>query len=92
VKMIDDDVPTISLTQEVVKQAWTVSTQDGFFIVRGDRIEKFARRTDFSNPHSVNRLRDIMKKMSIFHALEREGAVSDSIIKVGRSQFTLHEQ
>ncbi len=88
----DSDIPTISLSREVTEQAWTVVPQEASFRVRGDRIEKFARRTDFGNPHSVNRLRDIMKKMGIFHALERAGAVSDSIIIIGKAQFTLHEQ
>lgn len=92
-QQVDHGMPVIALSQEITKQAWTVNKQEEYFVVRGDRIEKFARRTDFSNPHSINRLRDIMKKMGIMHGLEREGAVTDSIIKIGHTHtFTLHEQ
>ena len=62
------------------------------FMVSGLKIEKFARRTDFSNPHGINRLRDIMKKMGIIHELERQGATGDSLIRIGDNEFTLMEQ
>ena len=61
------------------------------FIIHGPKIEKFARRTDFSNPHGVNRLRDIMRKMGIMHELERQGATGESIIKINDQEFTLLE-
>ena len=62
------------------------------FLVTGPKIEKFAARTDFSNPHGVNRLRDIMRKMGITHELERQNAEPDSIIRIGQHEFTLVEQ
>ena len=62
------------------------------FAVRGAKIEKFARRTNFDQFEAVNRLRDIMKKMGITHELIRQGAVGESIIRIGESEFTLIEQ
>jgi len=64
----------------------------GTFLVTGPKIEKFAARTDFENIHGVNRLRDIMRKMGITHELERQGATSDSIVRIGDAEFTLFEQ
>jgi len=62
------------------------------FIVTGHKIEKFARRTHFDSYEGLNRLRDIMKKMGITHALIRDGAEGDSIIRIGTQEFTLVEQ
>jgi len=86
------DLPVISLSSEAVSQAWTVEKDDGVYVVRGDKIEKFGRRTNFDQYEGINRLRDIMKKMGITHELARQGAVGDSLIRIGDDEFTLLEQ
>lgn len=91
------DMAVISLNQQEQAEAWTVERvdddEDGtVFIVRGEKIEKFGRRTMFDSFEGVNRLRDIMKKMGITHALVRAGAESDSIVRIGEDEFTLLEQ
>lgn len=90
----DDQIPVISLTDSQIENAWEVKKDDetGRFVVVGDKIEKFARRTNFDNFEGVNRLRDIMKKMGITHELMRAGAVGDSIIEIAGVEFTLLEQ
>ena len=90
----DEDIETISLGENQIAEAWTVEKEEetGIFIVRGEKIEKFARRTNFDGFENVNRLRDIMGKMGINHELSRAGAVGDSIIRIGDSEFTLLEQ
>ena len=90
----DEDMPVISLTDNQIADAWTVEkdTETGHFIVKGDKIEKFARRTNFDNFEGVNRLRDIMKKLGINHELSRAGAAGDSIIEIGDTEFPLLEQ
>jgi GTP-binding protein len=88
-------LPVIGLSVGQKHDAWTVRKEEQEFIVSGEKIEKFAERTNFDNPHGVNRLRDIMRKMGILHELERGGAVGESVIRVGddrRQHFTLHEQ
>lgn len=92
-----DGVPVISLSSEQKQLAWEVFTEelpDGskVYRVRGAKIEKFARRTNYEGYENVNRLRDIMKKMGITHELKRAGAVGDSIIRINRHEFTLLEQ
>lgn len=88
----DDDMPVISLTSQTLSEAWTVTKEDGVFVVRGEKIEKFARRTNFDLYDGVNRLRDIMKKMGITHELNRQGATGESIIRIGGDEFTYLEQ
>ena len=48
------------------------------------KIESFAKRTDFSNHYSVQRLRDILKKMGILRQLQREGINPDDKIIIGQ--------
>lgn len=91
----DDDLPVISLGQKDLNKSWEVVSPEGgetSYKVTGPKIEKFARKTDFGNIHSLNRLRDIMKKMGITHELMRRDAKGDSMIKIGESEFTLLEQ
>ena len=86
------DLPTISLAPNQVKDTWQVEKRDdGTFLVTGDKIEKFARRTDMNNYASVNRLRDIMKKLGIRAELTSKGAEPDSIIEISGKQFPLVE-
>lgn len=87
-----EDLPVISLGDNVLKDAWQASQrEDGVFVVTGEKIEKFARRTDLNNYASVNRLRDIMKKLGIRGELTTMGAGPDSIISIAGKEFTLVE-
>lgn len=92
----DGEYETISLSQNQITEGWTVEKLDEddqvYFKIVGDKIEKFARRTDFDNFEGVNRLRDIMKKMGITHDLRRKGVEGDSVIRIGDSEFTFQEQ
>jgi GTP-binding protein len=94
-----DAKPTISLGQQDLDKSWQVrlisaDSPDGAAVyeVTGPKIAKFAQKTDFDNIHSVNRLRDIMRKMGIAHELGRQNATSQSLIRIGDKEFTLLEQ
>jgi GTP-binding protein len=91
---IDDDAVVISLSDKQVSDAWVVTkdAETGHFVVTGDKVEKFARRTNFDNYEGVNRLRDILKKLGVNHELSRAGAVGDSIVEIAGHEFTLLEQ
>ena len=86
------DYPTISLSDKALDDTWNVEQlDDGTFLVTGAKIEKFARRTDMDNYASVNRLRDIMKKLGIRAELTSKGAEPDSIIEISGKRFPLVE-
>ncbi len=92
---IDEDaIPVITLNDKQIAASWAVIVDEatGQFVVSGDKIEKFARRTNFDGFENVNRLRDIMKKLGISHELTRKGAIGESIIRIGEHEFTLLEQ
>jgi GTP-binding protein len=90
-----DDTPVITLSAESLSDHWEVSFDetDEMYHVYGDKIEKFARRTNYDQYESVNRLRDIMRRLGISHELTRMGASGMSMVQIGHStQFTLTEQ
>lgn len=86
-----ESLPVITLSPEHLDKAWKVEKVDQKFVVSGPKIEKFARRTDLDNYASVNRLRDIMKKLGIRAELTNQGAEPDSIISIAGKEFTLVE-
>lgn len=81
----EPDIPTISLSQTEQDEAWRVRVEEGTFVVTGVKIEKFAARTDYGNVHSVERLRDIMRKIGITHELVRAGAKGEDVIVIGEA-------
>ncbi len=87
----EEDTAVISLSQDEISKAWQVefNEEENIFKVSGEKIEKFARRTNFMNIHGVNRLRDILRKMGIEHELRRMGAENSSIISISGNQFEL---
>lgn len=96
-----DALPVIKLNPKNVKNTWEVVELEPFedeegniikhFGVKGEKIEKFARRTDYDNYESLNRLRDIMKKYGIRAELTSRGATAESIIEIAGHKFTLVE-
>lgn len=95
-------LPVIQLGPEQLSNAWKVEKIEearevsgkktpAKFLVTGPKIEKFARRTDLDNYASVNRLRDIMKKLGIRAELTSQGAEPTSIISIAGKEFTLVE-
>ena len=74
------DVPVLTLEDE--GDAWEVSKEEDAYVVRGAKIERFARRTHFDSPAGVERLRDIMQKTGIMHELVRQGVAPGDRIRV----------
>jgi GTPase len=80
-------VPVLTLTD--TDDSWNVTKEEGVFVVTGQKIERFAVRTDFDNPYGVARLKDIMKKMGILHELLRQGVEAGDRIQVAdKGKFT----
>lgn len=90
----EDSLDVITLGKDQLDEKWDTSydAENQIWTVTGAKIEKFARRTNYDQFESVNRLRAIMRKMGIYHHLVREGATGASTIRIGASEFTLLEQ
>lgn len=92
----DDELSVISLNQEELSKAWHVEKVEEedrtLYVVTGEKIERFAIRTNFDQEEGVDRLRDILKKLGIAQELLKKGAESDSIISISGKEFTLVRQ
>ncbi|HEY8998837.1 MAG TPA: GTPase ObgE [Candidatus Saccharimonadales bacterium] len=66
---------------------WNVVREGDTFIVTGAKIERFAARTDFDNEATVERLRDIMRRMGITHALVRQGIEPGQTVSIAGYTF-----
>ena len=81
IEAIDNSIPVLRI--EDTSDEWQVTREENLFIVRGQKIEAFARRTSFDNEEGVQRLRHIMRKMGIMHQLVRSGIEADNIVQIG---------
>ena len=80
---VDDEGKVVKLEDEQL--SWKIDEIEGGLRITGSKIEKFAKRTDFTNPEAVHRLRDIMKKMGITRELMRRQLDQDTEIQFGRA-------
>lgn len=80
----EPDIPVLRLDD--TSEEWQINKKGGIFYVSGQKVEQFARRTDFENEQGVQRLRDIMRRQGIMHELARKGIEADQIIQVGSSE------
>jgi GTP-binding protein len=83
--IIEETVPILTISD--TSDAYQVVREGDGFVVTGERIEKFARRTNFDNEESVQRLRDIMRRAGILHELVRQGIEPGNTIKISTGRF-----
>jgi GTPase len=86
----DDEEPETKIftIEDVLQQNhFTVIKKKKSYELTGPKIERFAVRTDFSNPFGVARFRDILKKQGIDKELKRAGAKEGDKIKVNGKEF-----
>jgi GTP-binding protein len=70
---------------DVKKQVINIEKEGDSFHVSGNKIQYFVAKTDFSNPHGVARIYDILRKMGVIKRLEKKGAkIGDKIIIDGQ--------
>lgn len=80
------EVPVLTINDQ--DDAWEVTREEDAFVVHGEKIERFARRTDFDSPAGVERLRDIMQRQGIMHELVRQGINPGDSIRIARGEIT----
>lgn len=87
----EETLPVITLDSKQQADAWSIEyiEDEDVYEVTGEKIEKFARRTNFDGDEdNLARLRHIMRKMGISHELTRLGATKDSKVRVGIGHST----
>lgn len=74
------ELPVITIAED---PHWVLEKTDTGWRVVGQKIERFARRTDFSDTHGEQRFRDIMRKLGIMRELQRKDAVPGDKVAIG---------
>ncbi len=89
---VHDEIPAsykVFTSEDLVGDRFFVRKEGSRFVISGKKIEHFARKTDFGNVHSVNRLKDIMKKTGILKELAKQGAENGSEIEIADKNMKL---
>jgi GTP-binding protein len=80
-------IPVIDMVD--LPDFWRVTAEeDGVYRVTGERIEGFARRTNFEEDDGVRRLRDILAKTGVAREIRRQGAQDGDIIRIGDTELS----
>jgi GTP-binding protein len=74
-------IPVIGL--RINEDSWAIKKEGDKFVVTGRKIERFARRTNFGEFYSEQRLRDIMRKMGIASELNKQGIKPGQKVRIG---------
>jgi GTPase len=79
-------VPVIDTS--VMPDLWHVEKEDeGFYRVVGERMEGFARRTNFDQDDGVERLRDILRRNGVARELRRQGIQDGDTIRIADTEL-----
>jgi GTP-binding protein len=73
-------VPVIDESSQ--PELWQVVKDGAVFMVKGERLEGFARRTSWNQEESVARLRDILRKQGVERELKRQGIEPDDVVRI----------
>ena len=85
----DDDLPVLRPHLESADMgAYRIEQRsDGALVVRGSRIEQFAKMTDFSSPGGVRRFKDVIKRIGLRKAINRELTLDTQEVYIGEIQI-----
>jgi GTP-binding protein len=78
-------IPVLKITD--VSNKWDVIKTGKTYLVSGQKIEQFAKRTDYDNEEGVQRLRNIMQRYGIMHELIRKGIEPGQFIEIAGHRF-----
>jgi GTP-binding protein len=82
--------PEDEAEEQVVHRAeprFSISREEGIFLVGGREIKRHVAMTDLENDESVERLQWIFKKMGIDDALKEAGIKEGDTVKIGEFEF-----
>jgi GTPase len=79
-----EPVPVHTLPKDTEK--WFIERQDDTFVIHGEKMEKVASRTDFTNKEAIQHLRDVMQRQGIMHELVKQDIKPGQTIQFASGQ------
>lgn len=71
----------------VPEDAFTVSKEQGVYVVRGKRVERMVSMTDLENEEGMDRLQVTMSRMGVTKALEEAGVQVGDLVRFGKVEL-----
>ena len=81
-KKIEKKAVKVFTLADAKRSTFTIIPDGESLVVKSERLEKFVTKTDFSNPHAVMRIYDIMTRMGITKELAKRGAHLGTKVKI----------
>jgi GTP-binding protein len=69
------------------EDAFTISKEDGIYIVRGKRVERTVSMTDPENEEGMQRLQITLAKMGVTKSLEAAGVKVGDTVRFGKVEL-----
>ena len=66
---------------------FTVTEEDGGYVVRGDKPERWILQTEFNNDEAVGYLADRLNRLGVEKALQAAGAQRGALVTIGEVSF-----
>lgn len=83
-----EEVDTIPVKKYIYEPEFTVNKEDeGFFTVKGKKVETLASMTKFNEEEALRRFQNILKKMGVELALEQKGCKVGDTVQIGKFEF-----
>lgn len=83
--------PKVIIDETNFPQLWKIEPEEGGWRVSGGQIESFAARTNWDQWESVDRIRDILRKLGVAKDLVRQGAKYGDKIFIGPHELEWFE-
>ncbi|MBX5456282.1 MAG: Obg family GTPase CgtA, partial [Thermogemmatispora sp.] len=71
----------------IPEDAFTISKEDGVFVVRGKRVERVVSMTRLDSRESMDRLQVTLEKMGVTRALEEAGVQVGDVVRFGKVEL-----
>ncbi|MCQ4043522.1 GTPase ObgE [Streptantibioticus rubrisoli] len=82
-KPVQESTRIVIRPQAVDDAGFTVTAEDGFYRVRGEKPERWVRQTDFNNDEAVGYLADRLNRLGVEEELVKAGARAGDEVVIG---------
>lgn len=87
--------PIVEAVEKITKfeddSRFTITQDNGIFIVEGKEIERHFDRTDFNNEESLRRFQSIIRLMGVEKALRDQGAEEGDTVRIKDLEFEMQD-
>jgi len=73
-------------------RSFEIEKSGSVFVIKGERLEAIANKTDIQHPSSLSRLNKILESAGVFDKLKKAGIKKGNYYKIGRHQFCWLEE